>query len=206
EVIFGTETTILRSETKELLNLFEKRGEFKPRKDVEADPDLVQALPAVVVRTKNGDVLRLRRREKSKSNSLDKELVIWAGGHVRKEDSKNGNTITQCATRELQEELRLSVEAHELRILGAIYVDTGGSTSKHVAIVYEWRARTDDVVVTLSKTEFFERRGTSLSGKFVSLNDLLDEVKNKKLSEPWSIEIVEKLLPVSSENKLQGLF
>jgi hypothetical protein len=106
----------------------------------------------------------------------------------------------------LQEELRLNVEPNELNLLGAVYVDSGNGTSKHVAIVYEWRAETDDVAVTLSTAEFFERRGTSLSGTFVAVDALTDEVRNKKIVEPWSIEIAAKLLTEANAGSLQQLF
>jgi hypothetical protein len=94
----------------------------------------------------------------------------------------------------LQEELRLSVDASKLKLLGGVYADHGGSTSKHVAVVYEWRAETDDVSVALSSSEFFERLGTSLSGSFVGLNALAEDVEKGKLSEAWSAEIVRALL------------
>jgi isopentenyldiphosphate isomerase len=80
-------------------------------------------------------------------------------------------------------------------LVGAIYADVGKSTSQHVAVVYEWRAETDDVVVALSNTEFKERRGTSLSGKFVEVEDLVNSLSDSgKSVEPWSEEIIRHLL------------
>ena len=90
-------------------------------------------------------VLCLRRKEKKEDNPLHEKIVIWAGGHVRKEDSHSGNSLLQHAIRGLQEELRLSVNPTNLKLIGSVYADHGGSTSKHVAVVYEWRAETDDV-------------------------------------------------------------
>jgi predicted NUDIX family phosphoesterase len=97
--------------------------------------------------------------------------------------------------RELHEELRLSLDAKDLKLIGAIHSDVGGKTSKHIAIVYEWRAETDDVKVVLSNTEFAERRGTSLSGKFVNVKDLIANLsKHGQGIEPWSEEIIRNLL------------
>ena len=64
-----------------------------------------------------------------------------------------------------------------------------------MAIVYEWRARTDDIAIALSATEFFERRGTSLSGSFVAPRQLATDIDNGQICEPWSVEIVRHLLP-----------
>ncbi|MGD0615956.1 MAG: NUDIX domain-containing protein, partial [Verrucomicrobiota bacterium] len=178
-----------------LINLYVTEGKFVPRAKAEASADLVQALPIVVVRNKSGQVLLLRRREKQEENPLHNRVVIWAGGHVRKEDSANGHSIVQGAIRELHEELRLSLDPKSLTLLGAIHADLGGSTSKHVAIVYEWRAETDDVTVALSNAEFFERRGTSLSGKFVPLEELREGWKRfSENSEPWSEQIIRDML------------
>jgi predicted NUDIX family phosphoesterase len=147
-----------------------------------------------VVRNRSGAVLQLRRKEKREDNVLHQKIVIWAGGHVRKEDSQDGNSLVQCAIRELQEELRINVESDKLKLLGSVYADHGGSTSKHAAIVYEWRAATDDVAVAISSAEFFERQGTSLSGSFVGLDELTQNTDAGKLSEEWSGQIVRHLL------------
>lgn len=192
--LFSDKVLLKSKEATELSRIFRETGEFHPREEVEDNKNLVQALPIVVVRNKSGDVLRLRRREKSDQKILHEKIVIWAGGHVRKEDAKNGDSLVHCALRELQEELRLSLEAKDLSLVGAIYADIGESTSKHVALVYEWRAETDDVTVALSSAEFFERRGTSLSGKFVSLEELSNCIETKRMSEIWSKEIVTGLL------------
>ena len=86
------------------------------------------------------------------------------------------------------------MEAHELKPLGAIYRDIGEGASKHVAIVYEWRAQSEDVAVVLSSAEFFERRGTSLSGSFVSVKALVDDIQSGSLDEDWTVEIVREIL------------
>ena len=166
------------------------RASFRPREEVEEDGAVVQALPVVVVRNADGDVLRLRRRERRSDNPLHEKVVIWAGGHVRCDDAENGEPLVHCAIRELEEELRLQVERTALRPVGATYFANGDRTSKHVGIVYEWQSETNDVAAVLSRTEFFERSGTSLSGSFASVRQLAEDVANNKLEEPWSVEIV----------------
>jgi hypothetical protein len=82
-----------------------------------------------------------------------------------------------------------------LQLVGAIYSDLGGSTSKHVAVVYQWTAESDDVDIVLSGTEFFEQRGTSLSGRFVEVKDLIASLsKTEQTLEPWSELIVREIL------------
>ena len=195
--LFETDTWIGRTAAQQLVEMFTSEGTFRSRETVESDLTLVQALPVVVVRNRRGDLLRLRRREQRKDNPLHGKIVIWAGGHVRREDGANGPSIGRGAVRELQEELRLSVEPRELELLGAVWIRgrDGDRTRRHVAIVYEWRAQTDDVAVALSATEFFERRGTSLSGSFIAPDRLATDVDDGRICEPWSVEIARRLLP-----------
>ena len=192
---FAGKKCLNSSEAAALVELFVKSGNYKPREEVEADKTRIQALPVVVVHNKSGRVLRLRRKERTDKNLLNEKIVIWAGGHVRKEDEANGDSMLQCALREIQEELRLSLEPHELKLRGAVYSELGGEgTQKHVAIVYEWKAKTDDVAIVLSSAEFFERLGTALSGTFVPLKDIARDVDDGKIAEEWSVEIVRELL------------
>ena len=178
--------------------------DFVSREQVEQDTSRIQAIPIVIVRRANGDVLRLCRREKKSKNPLHEKVVIWAGGHVRREDAATGNPLLSCAIRELEEELRLQLEESSLKPLGAVYFDNGGSTSRHVGIVYEWVAPTDDVSVVLSRTEFFERRGTSLSGSFASVDTLSRDVQTQKMNEPWSVELIRGCLaPEAFESEMR---
>jgi predicted NUDIX family phosphoesterase len=192
--MFGGRTYLAAQPAAALLQKFAEEGSYAPREQVECDFSSVQAIPAVIVRNKTGDVLRLRRRERNSLSKLHEKIVIWAGGHVRLEDGTNGAAILRCAMRELKEELRLSVEPEQLNFVGAVYVDLK-DTGKHVALVYEWRASTDDVAVSLSNGEFFERRGNSLSGKFVPVAELARELNDAPDSEPWSFDIINHLLP-----------
>ena len=197
--LFEAGIWIGKTAAQQLVDLFTTKGAFRSRETVESDLELVQALPVVVVRNRRGDILRLKRKEQRKDNPLHGKIVIWAGGHIRREDGANGPSIGHGAIRELQEELRLSVEPRELKLLGAVWIRSrdGDRTRRHVAIVHEWRAQTDDVAVALSATEFFERRGTSLSGSFVAPHQLATDVDDGRICEPWSVEIARHLLPES---------
>ena len=203
---FGVATSITNSNAESLVADFSTEGKYLPRKEVESNSKLVQALPVAIIRNQSGDVLRLRRKERDPENALHEKIVLWAGGHVRKEDAVNGDTLKYALARELHEELRLDVDKSDLTLLGCVYTPANGKSAKHVAIVYEWRAKTDDVAVSLSAAEFYERRGTSLSGTFVSIGELSQAVSSKDISETWSVEIIQKLLPETSEKKSKTLF
>ena len=189
-----------------LAQTFVRRGEYIPRSEVERDLRKVQALPIVVVRNKKGDILRLRRKEKKEDSALHKRIVIWAGGHVRKEDKQKGDPLVQCAVRELEEELRLAVEPDTLVLRGAIHSRVDEGTLKHVALVYEWQAKEEDVEVALSNAEFFERTGNALSGTFISAEQILVEHERGELTEEWSSQIVKNFLGETSQGARRDLF
>ena len=202
--LFADRCYVGKAEASELAAMFlGPDATFRPREEVEQDSSRVQALPIIVVRNADGHVLRLRRRERSSDNPLHNKVVIWAGGHVRCEDADNGDPLIHCAIRELEEELRLQIERSSLRLIGATYFNNGERTSKHVGIVYEWKSTTNDVATVLSRSEFFERSGTSLSGSFVPVAELAEDVEKKKLKEPWSVEIIRNHL---AKDVLEDLF
>ncbi len=179
-------------EAQNLIDTFESQGHFSPRKKVESDLSRIQPLPIVVVRNSSGHVLRLVRKEREESNRLHKKITIWAGGHVRREDGPQGKgSINTSAIRELQEELRIYAPVDGLALLGAVYVSSGTSTRKHMAFVYEWRASTDDVEVTLCNSEFMEKTGTSLKGTFLPPEKIIEESEGL---EDWSKAILNNLL------------
>lgn len=199
--VFEDRTFVHADAAASLVDLFGSQGKYAPRGEAEANPELVQAIPVVVVRNKTGDVLRLRRKERNGTSRLHEEIVIWAGGHVRLEDGRNGKAILRGAMRELKEELRLRVEPEELVLKGAVYADVGDS-AKHLGLVYEWRAETDDVAVTLSNAEFFERKGSSLSGKFVPLDEIRQDLDAKRIKEAWSHDIITRVLSGQTKTEL----
>ncbi|GAA4802376.1 NUDIX domain-containing protein [Lysobacter hankyongensis] len=193
ERVFGSSKAVGLESARQLAKNFESSGIYKARIEVEPDVTAVQALPIVVVRNKTGDVLVLLRREPNPKNPLHEKVVIWAGGHAREEDGPI-NALAECASRELYEELRVSVDAKELTLLGAIYDRSNDRSARHAAMVYEWRAPSDDVAIALSSDEFFERHGTSLTGNFVTLQDLSQRIEAGEINESWSISVADFLL------------
>jgi predicted NUDIX family phosphoesterase/thymidylate kinase len=187
---------------REIVDRYEKTQNFGPRSQVEADSDLIQAIPVAVIRDGSGKVLRLKRRERDVTNSLHEQMVIWAGGHCHEQDLGDGGPILRCLVRELDEELRLQVKPDQFKLLGAIYAP--GITKKgaqHLAIVYEWTAPSTDVAIVLNAEEFLERRGNSQSGRFADMETIVRDLREasgptQKRSrgptgiEPWTLEIL----------------
>jgi len=71
--IFDGSTTVGFDAAKELVTYFQASGIYAPRNNVEEDNQKVQAIPIVVIRNASGQVLRLRRREKSEKKPTPRE-------------------------------------------------------------------------------------------------------------------------------------
>lgn len=197
EKLFGSSVAVGINGANRLVSKFETSGGYSPRREVEVNASVVQALPIVVVRNSSGDVLVLLRKEANPRNALHEKTVIWAGGHVRREDGPK-NILVNCAIRELHEELRISIEENTLTLLGAVYDKSNDRSAKHVALVYEWRAPSNDVAIALSADEFFERHGTSLTGQFVTVENLAYRVANGELVESWSRSVADFLFNIEN--------
>lgn len=205
ERLFGSSKAVGRNGASQLVSKFESKGDYSPRREVEVNASVVQALPIVVVRNNSGDVLVLLRKEANPRNALHQKTVIWAGGHVRREDGPE-NVLVNCAIRELHEELRISIEENTLSLLGAVYDKSSDRSAKHVALVYEWRAPSNDVAIALSADEFFERHGTSLTGQFVTVESLASRVANGELTESWSLSVADFLFSIENIKAGDNLF
>ena len=68
-----------------------------------------------------------------------------------------------------------------------------------VAFVYDWRAETDDVEVALCNAEFVEKGGTSLSGSFISPEQIIREASGGEIEAEWSLAILNDLLPKAAQ-------
>ena len=192
---FAGKRCLNASEAAALFRRFVKSGDYQPREEMEAGNNRVRAIAAIVVRDKSNKVLRLRRKEGTDGNPANEEIVIWTGGHVRKEDAVNGDPVLQCASREIREKLCLCPAAHELKLRGAVRAGLASTgMQEDVAVVYEWTAKTDDVIAVLSRAQIFERQGAARSGTFVPLKELARDVDDGKFGEKWSVEIVRELL------------
>ena len=183
------------SEATALVRLFARAGSYRPGDSIEPDKTRFEAFSVIVVRNKSGRVLRLRRKDPAGTNPPDEKLVIWTGGSVRKQDQAGGDPVLNCALREAQAELGFGLEPHSLKLRGAVCCQPDGrETQKRVAIVYEWKVKTDAAATVLTRAEFFGRRGAAVKGTFVRLRDLARDVDDGRLTDKLSGEIVQELL------------
>lgn len=156
---------------------------FASRDEVEKMEYLHPIPIAVITNKERSKVLVLKKDSKSLSeHSPEKDrLLLYSGGHVRKEDSvldesKNGNIICDNAmrkalSREIYEELNESITFND-SLPFTIYTPDVKGSSKHVAICYIAEVDMDNMKFNPSSYEHVKKKGTSKSGKIFSIDEL----------------------------------
>ncbi|MBZ0193241.1 MAG: hypothetical protein K8F34_16335 [Candidatus Kuenenia stuttgartiensis] len=171
---------------------------FLARLEVEKK-DTVQPIPiAVVTNAEKNKVLVLKKQEKSVSeNSPEKDrLLIYAGGHMRKEDKleDDSDNVLDIAkntlSREIKEELGVSIIPDETEPF-LIYSPENEISKKHLAICYVITADFNNTKFKLDHREIVQKKGKTKSGQILPIDELLRD--HKESLETWSLYILEKV-------------
>jgi predicted NUDIX family phosphoesterase len=160
----------------------EKR-EFRPRREVEDDPDYQQIIPYIVFRH-NDRYLLTRRLKQSSEKRLRHLYSLGVGGHINQEDvsaDASGDPVLQGLRREFEEEVVYRGRVEE-RLLGLINDDSNDVSRVHLGVVFE-------VIGDLGEIEI--RETGKLEGELLRL----EEMKMFYLDmESWSQLIYDHLL------------
>jgi predicted NUDIX family phosphoesterase len=109
--------------------------QFRPRYEVETDPDFKQLIPYVVLRC-GGDLFHYRRGSTGMEKRLQALRSIGIGGHISEEDARGGIDPYQTGMqRELLEEVVIDCKWTE-HFLGFINDDRTPVGSVHLGVVH----------------------------------------------------------------------
>lgn len=176
-------------------------------RDIVEDSQYIQPIPIVVITNKNRDkVLCVRKnsRRTDTSSSESGKLLLYLGGHIRKEDESGSDiftTIKKGLNREIHEELDEDIViTNEEAFL--IYSDENDRSKKHLAICFILEMNLDDRKFTLNSDEFVQRRGKTNSGEVMSIENFKAQDAKHEL-EPWSKQILNRVFSIKYK---EGLF
>ena len=158
---------------------------FVPRSKAEQNPNYLQPIPCAVLRYKD-KILILRR--KKLGHPLHDKYDVWAGGHVSETDD-GPDILLNTLNRELTEEVFIK-DAYDLNPepIALIRTNEDARASRHIAVLYELKLKSEDVALALNQKEFRSTRGTSMSGRLIEIKEipnLYNEMGN------WSKSIVD---------------
>lgn len=159
--------------------------EFKPRDEMEVNPDYKQIIPYCVILSPKGFFVYQRTKKGGESRLHDK-WSLGIGGHINPVDQNDEDktNIYKGLLRELEEEVGLDEEDFSfLSYLGAIYNENTPVNAVHLGLVY---------LVFVDDPDLVKVSENSLAnGKFVKFKELME--MSDKL-EDWSKITVEALL------------
>jgi predicted NUDIX family phosphoesterase len=174
---------------------------YKERDFVENSLEYIQPLPIVVITNKEKDkvlVVKKSTKKTSKDSPERNKTLLYLGGHIRQEDSKNSidKTITKSLRREIYEEIGESINVENVEPF-LIYTPTYSSKSeKHLAICYVVEMDLLERKFKLTSDEHVMKTGKSISGHTMTINTLVQ--KERKNLESWSIEILKKVFNIKN--------
>jgi predicted NUDIX family phosphoesterase len=175
------------------LGIISERRQFRPRGEVEEDPDFQQIIPYLVFR--NSDRYFLTRRLKQSTEKRLRHLYsLGVGGHINRVDvaDEAADPVEEGLRREFEEEVVYEGDWSH-RLIGLINDDSNDVSRVHLALVYE---------VTGGHSEISIRETGKLEGELLRL----EEMKIYYLDmESWSQLIYDHLLERERETVATAL-
>ena len=164
----------------ELADLVRRRGEFRPRVEMEADPSWKQVIPYPILRA--GPRWFLMRRTRAGGDvRLHDRYSIGVGGHVNPVDRGLDGDLTRALEREWTEELDVDF-VPSFRFVGLLNDDTTAVGQVHLGLVYEGDAGGRPVAI---------RETDKLTGGFVETREVAAVVERLETWSRLAFEFIE---------------
>jgi predicted NUDIX family phosphoesterase len=175
----------------ELLKVIEEWGEFRPRSEVEAQPEWQQVIPHLVVQD-GARILTMRRLRAGSEPRLRGQVTLGVGGHINAGDGDPGSAWLAGCRREWGEEVVCDRELSG-RAVGLLKDDTGAVGQVHLGVL---------ILVDADAASVEVREREKLEGRMA----LVDELGVYYLEmETWSQFVYDALLHGSLDHGVDGL-
>ncbi len=160
-------------------SVIRERHLFKPRAEVEDDPNFQQIIPYVVFRHRDRYFLTHRLRASSEKR-LRKQYSLGVGGHINPGDLQSGDPILDGLKREWEEEVAYE-GTFEANLIGLLNDESAPVSKVHLGVVFVVDGDTPNIAIRETK---------KLGGELLTL----DEMRSLYLQmESWSQIVYDKL-------------
>jgi thymidylate kinase len=172
------------------------RLKFDLRETVENADNSIQPLPIAVLASENMEkVFVIKKAKKATSNdSPEKDkMLLYIGGHSRLEDSTENTAkdllaifkYTLC--REIKEEIGVELALNNINPFW-IYTPDNPKSTRHIALCFLIKVDDATLKIRLDSEELVQNKGTSKSGRF----HLIQEIVDSESLESWSETIADR--------------
>ena len=156
-----------------------ERHFFKPRAEVEEDPNFQQIIPYVVFRH-DGRYLLTHRLRASSEKRLRKQYSLGIGGHINPGDLEGGDPILDGLKREWAEEVVYDGR-FEAQFIGLLNDESAPVSKVHLGVVFVVDGDSPNIAI---------RETTKLAGELLTV----DEMRIHYLEmESWSQMVFDRL-------------
>jgi len=163
------------------IDLIKKNCEFKRRGDVENDPSWQQIIPYILFNYQDKYFL-YNYLQKAGEQRLKNDYIIGVGGHINKDDVKEGEDILEAGRdREWDEEVEYRGKL-EKKLIGILNDDRRPVEAVHLGLVYLFTGETPDISV---------KETDKMKGELFSLKELGKKIPG---TEGWAPIIYDEYL------------
>lgn len=155
------------------LDLIENNCQFKRRGDVEDDPDFQQIIPYMLF-SQGGKFFAYKYiKNAGETRLINNDYQLGVGGHINKEDIKNGgNVLKEGMEREWEEEVDFRGNFLQKKLVGIINDDSRPVERVHLGLVYHFVGDSCDINV---------KEIDKMEGKLFELKDIAENMSHS----PW---------------------
>ena len=175
----------------QLLQVVSRWGEFRPRSEVEGQPEWQQVIPHLVVRDRDR-VLTMRRLRAGSEPRLRGQVTLGVGGHINASDGDPATAWLAGCHREWREEVVCDREL-TARPVGLLKDDAGAVGQVHLGVL---------IVVDADSAQVEVRERDKLEGRMAPVKDL--GVYYLEM-ETWSQFVYDALLRGALDHRRDGL-
>jgi predicted NUDIX family phosphoesterase len=166
-------------EEERLEKIIQIHGEFKPRDEMEHNPEFKQIIPYMAMYNKDDEILTLIRTKSQSEKRLHNKVSLGIGGHINIEDSKDPlDAYKRGMEREINEEVDVDL-LNKPQFLGVIYDGTTDVGSVHLGMAFKVLINFRDI----NEKEKFEYSWKTSK----ELQEMTESM------EGWSVHILERL-------------
>ncbi len=175
--------------TDRIIKVIETQGQYRRRRDVEKDKNLIQIVPCGTLLHK-GRVFLFQRHDKSPKSRLYGKSTIWQGCHVERlaDQQRSMSTVQQALEARIAQSLYISRKL-EFSYVGYTWDPTDKGDGKHLGLIFRLDIESPELAESLKKKEFRRSRGHNLAGDFRDIDKLASNMDEVDL-EPWSKAIL----------------
>jgi len=164
------------------VDLIENNCQFKRRGDVEEDESFQQIIPYMLFSFEDKFFAYKYLANAGEQRLVNNNYQLGVGGHINKEDIKNGgNVLQEGMMREWSEEVDYRGNFLQKKLVGILKDNSGPVEKVHLGLVYHFVGDSDNIQI---------RETDKMEGKLFDLKDVSENISHS----PWMRVVYEEYL------------